>query len=488
MSYKEEYKKLDLKQNAIKILINAFYGAFGNKYFYFHNTDIAQSITLQGQDLIKYTIEAINHYFRNKWHLDVELHKILGVDDRVINKINTDAFIYCDTDSSYICFDYAIESIEGLEVTHEEGVKMCIAICQHRLNGYFKEVHDKYAKHFNTVNRQEFKLENVSQYGIFLMKKNYILYVCADGDTLLDKPYIISKGLETQKGSWPIWARERLMKLYKLMLDRGPKINIEEELIPVLQAYRDEMELLPVDEIGQTFNLTEYDKYVVSDYPLILEKGTTYNVRAASYYNYMLKHNKGSRYTPIRAGSKIRIYCVNPIENELPLLDSIKYPLEAFAYVPGEFPEEFAPPIDRKQQFFIIMIKPINRLLTAMGLSNLDENLRRSVKLTHTKSKKVKPIDDWLPAYAVNTETYESTAIPDQLSRILVEPILNGGEPADIPNDLFPEYLNFMSLYGLNTMIVPKFDLEKQIKKLKDKKAKAEAKALASTEDEESDE
>lgn len=38
----KEIKRLNLEQNALKILINSFYGAFGNKYFYFHNTDIAQ--------------------------------------------------------------------------------------------------------------------------------------------------------------------------------------------------------------------------------------------------------------------------------------------------------------------------------------------------------------------------------------------------------------------------------------------------------------
>lgn len=50
----KKIKKLDLKQNAIKLLINSIYGAFGNKWFYFYDPDIAQSITLQGQDLIKF--------------------------------------------------------------------------------------------------------------------------------------------------------------------------------------------------------------------------------------------------------------------------------------------------------------------------------------------------------------------------------------------------------------------------------------------------
>jgi DNA polymerase elongation subunit (family B) len=95
----KKIKKLDLKQNAIKILINSIYGAFGNKWFYFYNPDIAQSITLQGQDLIKFSIKAVNHYFQEKWHLDQELHEILGILDCEISKITEEAAIYTDTDS-----------------------------------------------------------------------------------------------------------------------------------------------------------------------------------------------------------------------------------------------------------------------------------------------------------------------------------------------------------------------------------------------------
>jgi len=60
----KEIKQLGLRQGAIKILINSVYGAFGNQYFYFFNIDIAQSITLQGQDMIKFANKAINFYFK----------------------------------------------------------------------------------------------------------------------------------------------------------------------------------------------------------------------------------------------------------------------------------------------------------------------------------------------------------------------------------------------------------------------------------------
>ena len=63
--YKEKTEVLDLFQHAVKIIINQIYGAFGNSYFYFRNYDIAESITLQGQDLIKFSIKICNHYLKN---------------------------------------------------------------------------------------------------------------------------------------------------------------------------------------------------------------------------------------------------------------------------------------------------------------------------------------------------------------------------------------------------------------------------------------
>lgn len=116
-------KKLDLKQNAIKLLINSIYGAFGNKWFYFYNPDIAQSITLQGQDLIKFSIKAVNFYFQEKWHNDTELHEILGIADLEVKKVEEEAAIYTDTDS--VASDTIICSKKFGNLTIAEYYELC---------------------------------------------------------------------------------------------------------------------------------------------------------------------------------------------------------------------------------------------------------------------------------------------------------------------------------------------------------------------------
>ena len=50
--YSNESAKFTAYEQAVKLTLNSIYGAFGNKWFHFFNIDIAESITLQGQNAI----------------------------------------------------------------------------------------------------------------------------------------------------------------------------------------------------------------------------------------------------------------------------------------------------------------------------------------------------------------------------------------------------------------------------------------------------
>jgi len=71
------YKAL---QTAYKTILNASYGAFANKYFVLSNSKIANAITAMGRDLIRYMVVCTEDYFYNKWHTDIEMHKLLGTE------------------------------------------------------------------------------------------------------------------------------------------------------------------------------------------------------------------------------------------------------------------------------------------------------------------------------------------------------------------------------------------------------------------------
>lgn len=449
-SLQKEIKTLDLKQNAIKILINSFYGAFGNRYFYFHNNDIAQSITLQGQDLIKFAIKAINHYFTNMWHKDYELHEKLGLSKYTINKIENDAAIYTDTDSVYSCIEYAINSIEGLELTEQEALDFVIKINEYRLKEYFVKVFEKYAKHFHTGNRQNFELESISRAGIYVAKKKYVLEVVSKGDRLR-KPDLLIKGLEAIQSSYPIWARDNLKQIYWLLLKKGYDLDLENDLIPVMQEMRDEMENLDIDTIAFNFNVRVFEKYLTSLVPLKIEKGMPIYGRASAYHNHIIKKTQNQKYPLLRSGAKIKFYYTNPEENE--------YDFDVFAYSPGELPD-FAIPIDRDHQFFRLIVEPINKLLTAMGFWTINEKLTRQVKVVKTRSRAKNISDeDIYPLYAVNSETLEWKEMPEECQEYI-------GKDIPVPDEIFPTYLASITTFGLSTVIVPKFELDKYLARM----------------------
>lgn len=81
---KEKAEFFDACQQGVKIFLNSVYGAMAASAYVCNNLDIAESITLQGQDLIKYSANVINYYFANTWHIDKEVHSAIA--DQMLKK------------------------------------------------------------------------------------------------------------------------------------------------------------------------------------------------------------------------------------------------------------------------------------------------------------------------------------------------------------------------------------------------------------------
>ena len=70
-------------------------------------------------------------------------------------------------------------------------------------------------------------------------------------------------------------------------------------------------------------------------------------------------------------GEKLKIYHIN-------IPSGIS---DMFAYLPGDHPYEYAPPVDYETQFEKSIIDPLNRVLTSVGLQNINRNLIYSTSL-----------------------------------------------------------------------------------------------------------
>jgi DNA polymerase elongation subunit (family B) len=351
-------------EQGIKLTLNSIYGATGNQYFALFNPDVAESVTLQGQDIWKFAEKIVNRYFNEMWHLDTELHEKMGVKN--VRPLNLDFIIYGDTDSNYINLGAVMDSCE-FECEPFDFVKM---LNEYRLKGYIKKCYEIYAKKWNTENYQDFELESLSYSGIFLGKKKNVLHIAwqdPNKDLFPKLSKIKSTGIELAQGGTAPFAREKLTFLLRHIFEKGKSFDIR-EFVKILKDIKNEFKVQSPDQISVGTSVNNIEKFIINDTDKFeVAKGCPMHVRAAGYHNYVLNNSKyKAKYSLIRSSEKIKFYYVkvnNERENNV------------FGYLNGSYPYEFAPPVDFDEQFNRVILDPINRFIEAMGYTPLSPNL-----------------------------------------------------------------------------------------------------------------
>lgn len=373
MSEKEELEKkiaeltaikneLKNEEQAVKLTMNSMYGAVANAYFVCFNPEVAEAITLQGQDLIQSAEKFINKYFYEFWHKDEELHQKLGIDTP--KRISKPMVIYIDTDSNYVSFEEVVKSCnwEG------DPKDLVLAINEHRLSDYLKNCFSIYAKKWGTKNNQDFELETLSQNAIFLGKKKYVTnLIYSDGVHMDSLSSLKFTGVEMVKGGTPPFVREKLIYLTRFIFSKGQNFNIK-EFVQELKKIKNEFKAQEIDRISMGIGINNYEKFILNDTTgFEFGKGCPIHVRAAGYHNYLINNSKyKDKYALLKSSEKIRFYFVKTKKDS----DN-----NVFGYAQGVFPYEIAPPIDLDLQFTKTILDPINRFIEVMGYNPVSPNL-----------------------------------------------------------------------------------------------------------------
>ena len=351
-------------EQGIKLTLNSIYGATGNQYFALFNPDVAESVTLQGQDIWKFAEKIVNRYFNDMWHLDTELHEKMEVKN--VRKLNLDFIIYGDTDSNYINLGAVMDSCEF----NYEAFEFVKRLNEHRLKDYIKKCYEIYAKKWNTDNYQDFELESLSYSGVFLGKKKYVLHIAwqdPNKDLFPRLSKIKSTGIELAQGGTAPFAREKLTYLLRYIFEKGKNFDLR-EFVKILKEIKNEFKIQKPDQISIGTSVNNIEKFIVNDTTKFeVAKGCPMHVRAAGYHNYVLNNSKYKvKYSLIRSSEKIKFYYVktkSEAENNV------------FGYLNGSYPYEYAPPVDFDEQFNRVILDPINRFIEAMGYAPLSPNL-----------------------------------------------------------------------------------------------------------------
>jgi DNA polymerase elongation subunit (family B) len=315
---KFQIEQLDAKQLCIKVLINSIYGYFGNKHAPFGDDDIASSITLTGQAVIKMSNELLKKYIKEKTGIE---------DEKTLN----DCIIYNDTDSSYISVKPLIKA--GLPFTGNDGKVS---------NEFYNEVqniedflNDEIkvwgSKALNSKDcRFVFKREMIADVGIFLQKKRYVIHVLDDEGIPTDK-YKYT-GVEVVRSTMPDAIKPHVKGIIETMLSTQSITETNAVLDKTYKIFKD----LPVEDITFVSGLKGYEKYAGQCDGWKTAKGMPIHVKAAYYHNMLLKKfNIEKEYETISSGDKVRyFYLQQPNPYNLPSL-AYKY------YYPDEFKKIF---------------------------------------------------------------------------------------------------------------------------------------------------
>jgi DNA polymerase elongation subunit (family B) len=355
-------------EQAIKLAINSIYGAFANDYFHFRSTEIAETVTLQGQDAIKHTEKNVEKYFKEFWHKDKKLHEAMGITGEV-KPLTRNVWKYTDTDSGYIIFEEVMESCNW------QGTVMdfILKINEHRLAEYIQMVLQKYAESYNSDNFLDFELETIAENAIWVAKKKYVQNIIwKDGKTFDPGSYISTKGLEIIQSSTPAFCRDKLTDLVKFLFSKDKLDNDAiSGLTQVLKEIKKEFSLADIEQISSNRRVGDYNKFIINDTnEFEIAKGCPIHVRAGAYHNYLINNSTHkNNFDMIKTGDKIRWYYA---------ADQF---CDVFGYLPGSYPYQVAPKIDIERQFEMFILEPLNRIIIPSGMPRLNRSLAYTISL-----------------------------------------------------------------------------------------------------------
>lgn len=311
---KDQIARLNSLQLAIKIAINAAYGACGNNYFRHFDLRIARAITLSGQLSIRWIANKMNEFMN-------QTMKTSGVD----------YIILIDTDSIVLSLEDLVEKVCPNKTT-EQKIAYMDKVADQVIQPFIDKSYQELADYMNAYEQKMvMKRENLVDVMLSIAKKHYVMSVHNSEGVQYHEPKLKIMGLEMIKASTPSVVRKKLKESLKTIL-----YNTEKDVQLFIEQYKTEFNTLSAEDIAFPRSVSDVSKYYSkSD---IYCKGTPIHVRGALLYNYYIKqHNLTHKYPLIQDGDKIRFIYLrtpNPIqENVIAFIDKLPEEFGLSAYV-----------------------------------------------------------------------------------------------------------------------------------------------------------
>jgi DNA polymerase elongation subunit (family B) len=280
-----EVERLNTKQMVIKILVNSCYGYMGNKQAPIGDDDIASSVTLTGQAVIKQAGKLLQDYLTTNFNI---------TDQHTLNE----SWVYSDTDSCYFslgCIKDKVPLKDGSEVS-EKFYKTV-----NDLEDYLNTGITIWAKKnlLTKDSRFVFKRECIADVAVFLQKKRYVMHILDDEGLKVDKFKYV--GVEVVRTTMPNAIKPYAKKIIETML----LTQSQNQTNKLLNETFDVFKSLSPEEIAFVMGVKGYEKYESQCKEFLVAKGMPIHVKSAYYHNLIMSKIDGKSET-ITSGDKIR--------------------------------------------------------------------------------------------------------------------------------------------------------------------------------------
>jgi DNA polymerase elongation subunit (family B) len=280
-------KIYDIKQYALKILINSFYGATGTQYFQFFDLDNAKSVTLTGQYIIKSIANALNTYLNG-----------------LLETVDVDYIVGVDTDSNYVHLDAVVKKYLPPDTPKEKIRQFLDKFSEQHLQKVIDNaIHDclSYVNVFE--NHISMKREVICDKVVWVKPKHYAMSVLDKEGKVYTDTEIVAKGIALVKSSTPDFCREHLREALKIILTGD-----NDKLIKYIFDFKKKFMLATPDQIAFPRSVNGLVTYGKTTYKVPIQ------VSAAKNFNRLIrKYGLENKYPKIMDGGKLKfVYLKEP--------------------------------------------------------------------------------------------------------------------------------------------------------------------------------
>ena len=243
------------KQLAFKVLANSLYGVLGAKFWRFYCPDLGKSITLTGQEMLKYAASRITDYMYGR--INEQNHPF---DIRFESKISDVRYVlYGDTDS---CFVNLTDYLKNKGISLNDKEKAIAEI--NKIQSFYNDIalpqllqmHNIDLKYSVMNLKNEFLF---SRYYTLVGSKHYCSHVISQEGKNVD--YLDVKGLEIKRSEIPPASQRLLQKLIDtIMDDKVKKYELKDKLDVIVKEGKKEMLKMIEDHNGEVARVVSFSK------------------------------------------------------------------------------------------------------------------------------------------------------------------------------------------------------------------------------------